>query len=71
MPERGAAPEAAVKATREQTAESQTDRVIEANIDLRKAAMLYAANPNEWNERDLAKKALVFARRVRRIAGVR
>ena len=60
-----------MKPTREQTAERQTDRVIEANIDLRNAAKLYAANPNEWNERDLATKALAFARRVRRIAGVR
>lgn len=57
--------------TREELAETQTDRVVEATIELRTAARLYAASPNEWNERDLVKKALLLARRVRRIAGVR
>jgi hypothetical protein len=60
-----------MKSTREELAETQTDRVVEATIDLRNAAKLYAANPNEWNERDLVKRALHLARRVRRIAGVR
>ena len=61
----------AVKRTREESAEEQMAKVIAALSALEGTAKDYAAAPSGYNRERLSDAALAYARRVRRIAGVR
>lgn len=57
--------------TREETAEAQIDAVVSAVEELCDRAKTFARAESSYHKRELVQQALVCARRVRRIAGVR
>jgi hypothetical protein len=61
----------AVKRTREESAEEQMAKVIIALGNMETVAKDFASAPNGYNRARLSNAALAYARRVRRIAGVR